>query len=488
MSQRARSRSWSSGQVSDSEDERGYHRHHYYRSRSRSQSRSDSEEVELSNNSHSDNEIKDDYDAMDFLSNNIKLCPDHKPGEMTRSCQSCQDGLKFVSNEDTVAKFLVAGDELGGDVFDTKKSVGLLAHYGGRCDDIVTTMKLSPPMIEIVSQVFSKGAFKDLRVWKDLVKNYLTLPKDDHIKLSTDIKSEDFINKFRKDKSFKGVFKYHNDMVDALKNLRLAQRPVFSSIDMINSSMETVKAAAMKAGLQFPAIAPPRVAATVPRQGRTVLDILKISSSENLFPVPDLDGFIEDNGLQDNNVVMEALRNIFNVYRVKVVKGYMELYEETAKVFIDVDDKMIFYLDLYSHVDGSLRDLVRDKLASLFKADVKADLLLHSSSKNLTGKPQGLFGGDSKMRSVLSEAAKTKSMISKSVYKRKGDYRGDASYRGGRDYDRRSRSRSRGRSHSPHRRRHSGSYRGPKAKKGKGGKGGDVFDKNRGSKSHKDKK
>ena len=324
------------------------------------------------------------------------------------------------------------------------------------------------------------------RVWKELVKKYLTLSKDDHDKLSSDIKSEEFINKFRKEKGFKGVFKYHNDLVVALKNLRLAQRPVFSAIDVANNSMDAVKAAATKAGMQFPANAPLRTAATVPREGRTVQDVLKISSSEELFPAPDLDQFIGDTGLHDEDVV--ALRKLFDDYRELVVQGYMALYEESAKVLTEIDDKMIFYLDLYSHVDGSLRDLVRDKLASLFKADVKADLLLHSSSKKLTDKPQGLFGGDSKMRSVLNESAKTRSMLSKAVHKRRSDYRGgDAASRGSKDYERRSRSRSRGRSRSPYYRKHSGSNREPKAKKGKG-KGGDDSRKNRGNKSRKDKK
>ena len=184
------------------------------------------------------------------------------------------------------------------------------------------------------------------------------------------------------------------------------------------NSMDAVKAAAMKAGMKFPANAPLRTLATVPREARTVQDVLKISSSEELFPAPDLDQFIGDTGLYDEDVV--ALRKLFDDYRELVVQGYMALYEESAKVLTEIDNKMIFYLDLYSHVDGSLRDLVRDKLASLFKADVKADLLLHSSSKKLTDKPQGLFGGDSKMRSVLNESAKTRSLLSKAVPSTRG--------------------------------------------------------------------
>ena len=165
----------------------------------------------------------------------------------------------------------------------------------------------------------------------------------------------------------------------------------------------------------------------------------------------------------------------------------MELYEIAANSLNNTDDKMIFYMDLYSHVDGSLRDLIRNKVASLFKGDIKSDLLIHSSSQKISGKPQGLFGGDSKMRAVLNESSKTKTMISKAVYKRR-DGGGDdvkCSYRRG---SRRSRTRShsRDRSRSPRRDRHSGSSRGYRSKKSKGSGNGDARKKD--SKSSKNSK
>ena len=49
---------------------------------------------------------------------------------------------------------------------------------------------------------------------------------------------------------------------------------------------------------------------------------------------------------------------------------------------------------MYSHCDSSLRDLMRDKLASLFKSDIKEEVVGQSSSKNLRDElPRGVFGG-----------------------------------------------------------------------------------------------
>jgi hypothetical protein len=252
-------------------------------------------------------------------------------------------------------------------------------------------MFLSSSMVEVASQVFSKGTFKDSRMWMDLVKKYLILPPVDHDKLSTDIKTEDFISRFKREKRFKVIFRHFQEMLEALRNLRIAQRPLFAAIDMVNTKMMEIKKIATEAGVQFPHIAPVRSSDLVPRNGRTTLDDLKTSSFDSLFPRPDLADFIREAGL--NHELSDKLVKILVDYRGFVTKGYKELYETTADTLTKIDDYTIFYLDLYSHVDGMLRDLTRNKVASLFNTDVRNDLLEQSSSSKLMDKPGGLFGG-----------------------------------------------------------------------------------------------
>jgi len=180
-------------------------------------------------------------------------------------------------------------------------------------------------------------------------------------------------------------------MMEALKNLCIAQRPLFAAIDMVNTKMIQVKISAAEAGVQFPHMAPVRSSDLVPRNGRTTLDDMKTSSFDSLFPRPDVADFIREARL--NHELSDKLVKILVDYRGFVTKGYKELYEATADTLTRIDDYTIFYLDLYSHVDGMLRDLTRNKVASLFNTDVRNDLLEQSSSSKLMDKPGGLFGG-----------------------------------------------------------------------------------------------
>ena len=302
---------------------------------------------------------------------------------MIRDCKTCARGLQLISDNKVIKK-LLAPEE------DFTKS-GLVSRFAGRCDVTAATLVLSTSMVEVASQVFSKGTFKDSRVWKDIVKKFLILPCADHEKLSIDIKTEDFISRFKKEKRFKVIFGHFQEMMEALKNLCIAQRPLFAAIDMVNTKMIQVKISAAEAGVQFPHMAPVRSSDLVPRNGRTTLDDMKTSSFDSLFPRPDVADFIREARL--NHELSDKLVKILVDYRGFVTKGYKELYEATADTLTRIDDYTIFYLDLYSHVDGMLRDLTRNKVASLFNTDVRNDLLEQSSSSKLMDKPGGLFGG-----------------------------------------------------------------------------------------------
>ena len=61
------------------------------------------------------------------------------------------------------------------------------------------------------------------------------------------------------------------------------------------------------------------------------------------------------------------------------------------KTFLRI--KQILF-SLYSHCDSSFRELLRDRLASVFKKDVKTEVLDQSSSRSLKDEiPRGVLGG-----------------------------------------------------------------------------------------------
>ena len=313
---------------------------------------------------------------------NLQLCPQHKPGAMSRSCSTCAAALNFINDKGKV-KMLTQNGANTEDDFVNK--------YGTRCDDVTPTLLLSDSTVKVATQVFNKGQFRDKRVWGDIVKKFLTVSPEVHEALSVDLKSEDSIEKLRRDKRYSHVFQYRQDLSSSLKSLRVTQRLIFSLAEKINVNLSVVRGIGEKAGIKYPDKAPPREGGSVPRDGRSIPDQLHYSSAADVFSRPDLSQFCRDNELSEE--AAKTLADMFEDYRDSFSNMFMELYDVTSKNLTESDDNLILYFDLYSHVDAGIRDLLRDKLASLFKNDVKSDLLTQSSSKKLTEKATGLFGG-----------------------------------------------------------------------------------------------
>ena len=327
-----------------------------------------------------------------------------------------------------------------------------LDRYAGRCDDVKPTVSLSDNVVKLAHEMITKGQFRDKKDWARIVRKYLTLPTPQYEMLSKDIKLEDVFDKFKGDPRYKNLFKYHNEARDALKSLRIAQRPVLCVIQRVNKELNFVRKAGEKSGMTYPAEAPPRSGNFVPRDNRKVPDKLKYESTEQMFPTPDLTTFAAKFQLGDDAIT--GLERILDNFRSDIGNKYLSLYNNVSAAFNDIDDYLIFHTDLYSHCDAAFRDLLRDRMASIFKAPVKTEILTRSSAKKLKVKPDGLYGGENGFRNNLRNATKKETYLKKAVnykkpdnrYKRR-EYSRDRDYgsyrnRSSRPYSRRSRSRS----------------------------------------------
>ena len=106
--------------------------------------------------------------------------------------------------------------------------------------------------------------------------------------------------------------------------------------------MEKVKSIAKKAGLDYPdaGLAPPRSGVHVPRVGRTITDSLHHSSTQNVFPVPDISEFL---AMLPNEEARKALKQVFETYRGSVRDEFVKLYDVTSSSLNAADDWLIFY-------------------------------------------------------------------------------------------------------------------------------------------------
>ena len=138
---------------------------------------------------------------------------------------------------------------------------------------------------------------------------------------------------------------------------------------------------------------------------------------------------------REEDEVMQFLEN----YRSSIGEKVLDFYKSMSDTLNDIEDLLIFHFDLWSHCDASMKELLRAKLASLFKGDIKEAILCSVKSD----KEGGLFGGEKKIRSALSGATKSDSLLEKAVISKRN------SRRSRRTDQRRNRveSRSRSRSH-----------------------------------------
>ena len=365
---------------SDSEDNRSHYDQH---SDDRDDSGSESDEEQSGGERDDDGaleagEIIEPTSIVDY--NHLKLCDQHKPGDMTLDCNSCKAALLIITDKN-IKKMLTQ---------NSAKS-GLISRYAGRCDDVSPTLSLGAASLEIGQSIFTKGVFKDKRSWQDVVKKYLTLPQIQHNMLTNDIKMEDVLKKYKNERRFKYIFTFQKDVVDILRNLRLSQRPLLSLIEHNHNAILSVRKLAEDAGISFPSNAPEKKSGNVPRDGHCLTDPLHVASTDDIFPRPDIKGLIDAASLNESqaNKVVEYIEG----YRGSVGDKYKQLFDVASNYMNVSEDQLVFYTDLYSHVDASLREVIREKMASLFRSHVKSDVLKQTSSKQMADKPSGFFGG-----------------------------------------------------------------------------------------------
>ena len=262
------------------------------------------------------------------------LCPKHKSGFMIPdTCASCASGLSLISDQSVVRK-LTSNNSAGS---------GILARYKGRCDSAAPTLALSNDTIQLALGIFTKGVFKDSRMWAEVVRNFLSLPSDQHELLNKDIGFEDVLNKFRKDKRFQNIFRYGNALAKCLKHLRISQRPLFALMERVNDDMERVKKIGEDAGINFDDIgsAPVRTGGHVPRVGRVLYNNLHVKSARDIFSIPDLTQFYD----QLPETEAQTLQEVLETYRSSVGGQFLKLFNFIATLLNDSDDWLILYAE-----------------------------------------------------------------------------------------------------------------------------------------------
>ena len=303
---------------------------------------------------------------------------------MTRDCATCSAALAAIKPE--IADQLLASGP----------SSDILSKYSkGRCDEVKPTLSLSDNVFRLAKNIFTKGAFRDKKAFPEITKNFLTLPQSQHRELTADIRAEDIFQRYRKEKRFSSIFKFQGEMQLCLQTLRIAQRPMFSMIEDTNSQLISLRKFGEEVGLTYKENAPLRTGDFVPRDIRKIPNNLSIATSAGLYPTPDpAKLFSMDLNSPEGHT---AIKKLISDYRNDCGVRFIQLHDQFAEFLNKQDDRQIFWADLYGHADAGLRELIRERLANLFKSDLRTEILSASSSKKREEEdkedPKGLFGG-----------------------------------------------------------------------------------------------
>ena len=151
--------------MSDSSDNDGddYHRdyqeqldYEYYRHEQ--ESGADEEDNDpLQDGDEEEDEIEEENDNDHPIlgdKSDLKLCPKHDAGEMTRSCRFCSKALSLITDKKTIKELCSSGS----------KDSSLSARYSGGCDAITPTLILDPDTVVLASNIFNKGVMRESKI------------------------------------------------------------------------------------------------------------------------------------------------------------------------------------------------------------------------------------------------------------------------------------------------------------------------------------
>ena len=137
---------------------------------------------------------------------------------------------------------------------------------------------------------------------------------------------------------------------------------------------------------------PAKDGVNIPRNGNFVPDKLKYVDVNDVLPLPDISKFVRDFKLTPEAV--NILTGLLVGYRELVLKQFVEMFNLFATYINSAEDYLQFYTQIYSHCDATTRNLIQNKVVSLFKDDIKSDILEQGTQKKMKGKKSsGLFGG-----------------------------------------------------------------------------------------------
>ena len=358
-----------------------------------------------------------------FESGVVKLCDVHGVDLVPVDCVSCRMVSRTVR-----APVLTEFIELTkGKSVVTAQIPGAASRFASRIDEKTPTLTFTEQDMALASSLFSRGKMAPATLFDELTREYLFLPQGQNESLTKSVQLEQFLLKYKKDKTFSNVFHYVEQMAKLAKHLRISERPIILAMGELDRFMNAVKQHGKHLGFLYPSQGP-CVQLLGPRKFNDQLSYTQLPVLP--LPLPSLDDLLKDTSvsLPDKDQIAANL-----LAAELTLKEHMRDLSNKLGLFMDsvsssvnrIDSFLGFHMDLFGHCDGEVTDLMRDKAATLFSPSFRSAV---RGGAKAAGDKAGLLGGESEVRSRLSDATKEDELLAKTLHKpyksKKGNSRG----------------------------------------------------------------
>ena len=290
----------------------------------------------------------------------MRLCSVHGNNLSPTTCSSCKH-LYHIIRKDVRQSLVV--EEPASSIPTAKERL-----MSKRSDEIDPTLVFSEEEMAIAEVLTSQGRYKSGH-YEDLVRKFLFLPKDQNESLGKSLVTEELFRPYEHDRKFQPIFRYKDQVVSVIKKLRMSTRPFILAMSQATQLARLTRATGETLGFSYP----DKPVETTLRGPTPVLDYLSPIENSSFSPLPHV--MDPTAGVEGLDEIQTAMINANHETNLKALEGFhgnmatnvKTFYNGIKDVSLNLDNNLQFTSELLSHVDGSMEDLARSKLLSIFK-------------------------------------------------------------------------------------------------------------------------
>jgi hypothetical protein len=329
----------------------------------------------------------------------LQICSTHGT-DLVETCNVCRCGLGLLRPE--IRDQLLKGRPLW-EVTDSSQGLDFKARFGERSDKTAPALVLPNLAMELGKGFFTRGQYAG-KHFEFLANKYLRVSPEQDKELNANLKDDTIFARYEKEARFKFQFAFRRDLTGRLRDLRMVQRPLLLVGAEIVSMHARFRAVGTAAGITYPN-PPPEVDRFGPKSipnffvgdmspALKTVKLADIFDGVEMQQLPvDLRDKIQANHDHNQKKVNEILQEESG--------RFTDLYSVATDFGLMIESHLGVYFDMYAHVDGSLRELVRNKMLTLFRRDLQGVV----AQAGRDGQEESLMGGAEKITSHLKAAA-----------------------------------------------------------------------------------